>query len=637
MKTYQKPLVYSLLLCLLLLTYFIYFQGINGALYYDDLRPLSGLAKISDNHSALVYIFGDTSGPLGRPMSMLSFLFNQQDWPDNINAFLHFNILLNCANGLLVFTLCWQLVRLTSPLQAQPAWLALAASALWLFSPLLISTSLIAVQRMAGLSAFFQLFGLVTYLTCFFRFQHHPQRRLLAQALCIGFFTLLAMFSKENGILLPVFALVLESTLLRTAPQSQAFRRLRLIAFSACLLAILGYLASTLPYAAQAYESRPFTLFERLITQPVILFDYLRLAFIPSIFSYSPFHDHYPIYQSITAPPALLAMLALVALCVTAILLRKSQPWFSFAVLWFLAAHLLESSVIGLELYFEHRNYLALIGPCLAIGVVLSKIPKKFQFISRGLFVLYLCLLAFSSYQVTSIWGNQTLAAQLWFEYKPGSARASEHLAMKLLEVNEIELAYKVLQQQATNCPNCIASQIQALQLACRLNDSDYVTRYYQQGMLLSQHIKSLGSTPAALSEVTNYVKAGLCTQLSFEQLKALNIALLQYQHHGLGQGNRIALLSNLHQIAHAENNLAAQTYYLREAWTVSNDHSVGEVLVANLLEANQVKEAEEFITKEMCVIPQNSSWLKQQEKTTCERVGDWVQQEKLEQEGKNK
>src|SRR5690606_37280985 len=109
---------------------------------------------------------------------------------------------------------------------------------------------------------------------------------------------------KENGILLPVFALVLESTLLRTTPQSQSFRRLRLFAFSACLLVILCYLASTLPNAAQAYESRPFTLFERIITQPVILFDYLRLAFLPSILSYSPFHDHYPMYSSLTEFPA---------------------------------------------------------------------------------------------------------------------------------------------------------------------------------------------------------------------------------------------------------------------------------------------------------------------------------------------
>src|SRR5690606_33131729 len=119
-----------------------------------------------------------------------------------------------------------------------------------------------------------------------------------------GLFTLLAMFSKENGILLPIFALVLESTLLRTTAQTQVFRRLRLFAFSACLVLVVGYLVSTLPHAAQAYESRPFTLFERVITQPVILFDYLRLAFLPSIFSYSPFHDHYPIYQSLTELPA---------------------------------------------------------------------------------------------------------------------------------------------------------------------------------------------------------------------------------------------------------------------------------------------------------------------------------------------
>lgn len=629
MKVYHKRLAYFLFLCLLLLTYLIYLQGINGALYYDDFRPLSGLAQITDDQSALTYVLGEISGPLGRPISMLTFLFNQQDWPNNISAFLHFNILLHGINGLFVFALCWQLVRLASPQQTQPAWLALAASALWLLSPLLISTSLIAVQRMAGLSAFFQLLGLVTYLACFFRFQHHPQRRLFAQALCIGLFTLLAIFSKENGILLPIFALVLESTLLRTTAQTQAFRRLRLLAFSACLLVILGYLVSTLPHAAQAYESRPFTLFERVITQPVILFDYLRLAFLPSIFSYSPFHDHYPIYQSLTELPALFAMLTLASLLVSAVLLRKNQPWFSFAVLWFLAAHLLESSVIGLELYFEHRNYLALIGPCLALGVALSKVPAKFQLISRALFALYLCLLAFSSYQVTSIWGNQALAGQLWFEHKPGSARASEHFAIQLLEANQTEQAYWVLQQQAINCPDCIGSQMQAMQLACRFNDAERVTQYYQQGMQLSKIARSLGSAPSSLAAIITDVKDENCTLLSYDQLTALNTALLKHQHYGLGQGSRLALLVNLHQIANAKQDTDANIGYLLEAWQVKNDRSIAEILVGRLIEAQRLDDAQAFIDQEMCApttLPKIAV-LKQQELARCERATGWVQE----------
>lgn len=635
MNNIKSIFSYVAFFALVLLTYIIYKQGIAGALYYDDFRPLSGLTNLTDTHSKLAYILGESSGPLGRPISMLTFLFNQQDWPNNISTFLHFNILLHCINGLFVFALCWQLVRLASPQQTQPAWLALAASALWLLSPLLISTSLIAVQRMASLSAFFQLLGLVTYLACFFRFQHYPQRRLFVQALCIGLFTLLAMFSKENGILLPVFALVLESTLLRTKPQFQAFRKLRLLAFSACLLVVLGYLVSTLPNAAQAYESRPFTLFERAITQPVILFDYLRLAFLPSIFSYSPFHDHYPIYQSLTELPALLAILVLVTLCVSAVLLRKSQPWFSFAVLWFLAAHMLESSVIGLELYFEHRNYLALIGPCLALGVALSKVPAKFQLISRGIFVLYLCLLAFSSYQVAGIWGNQALAAQLWFEHNSGSARASEHFAIQLLEANQTEQAYWVLQQQAANCPDCIGSQMQAMQLACRFNDAERVTQYYQQGIQLSEAARSLGSAPSSLAAIINDVKDDDCTLLSYEQLKAINTALLKYQHYGLGQGSRLALLVNLHQIANVQQDTDANINYLHEAWQVKNDRTIAEILVGRLIEAQRLEDAITFINQEMCApatLPKIVV-LKKQELARCERATAWVQEARTPQE----
>ena len=41
----------------------------------------------------------------------------------------------------------------------------------------------------------------------------------------------------------------------------------------------------------------------------------------------------------------------------------------AFAVLFFLAGHILESSIFPLELIFEHRNYLPSFGPWFALGV----------------------------------------------------------------------------------------------------------------------------------------------------------------------------------------------------------------------------------------------------------------------------
>ena len=60
------------------------------------------------------------------------------------------------------------------------------------------------------------------------------------------------------------------------------------------------------------------------------------------------------------------------ALRAAALLLRHKSPIFSFAVLFFLASHALESSAFPLEMVFEHRNYLASLGPLLFLAYLVT-------------------------------------------------------------------------------------------------------------------------------------------------------------------------------------------------------------------------------------------------------------------------
>jgi hypothetical protein len=51
-------------------------------------------------------------------------------------------------------------------------------------------------------------------------------------------------------------------------------------------------------------------------------------------------------------------MVAVVLLIALAIKQYRSWPYLSFGVLFFFLNHLIESSIIPLELVFEHRNYI---------------------------------------------------------------------------------------------------------------------------------------------------------------------------------------------------------------------------------------------------------------------------------------
>ncbi|MEG1806348.1 MAG: hypothetical protein RR327_08155, partial [Clostridia bacterium] len=58
-------------------------------------------------------------------------------------------------------------------------------------------------------------------------------------------------------------------------------------------------------------------------------------------------------------------------------LARKKYPLITLAILFFFAAHLMESTVIGLELYFEHRNYIAAIFLFLPLALGLFILSEK--------------------------------------------------------------------------------------------------------------------------------------------------------------------------------------------------------------------------------------------------------------------
>ena len=116
---------------------------------------------------------------------------------------------------------------------------------------------------------------------------------------------------------------------------------------------------------------RPFTLSERLLSESIILFDYLRQILLPNISTMGPFQDD----TSRILGLSLFTFAAIafwVVITIMAISKRRQMPLFSFAVLFFLVGHLLESTFFGLELYFEHRNYLPSTGLIAALFAIAS-------------------------------------------------------------------------------------------------------------------------------------------------------------------------------------------------------------------------------------------------------------------------
>lgn len=383
------PLV---LLALAGLTVVAYWPGLHGGFLFDDFANLPALGSsgpITNWPTFWRYITSGVADPTGRPLTMLTFLVDAQDWPASPFPFKRTNLILHLVNGALLFCLLQRLGRL-GPLLANASpdrsaakdaapgfWRAdLAAAlgaALWTLHPLWISTTFYIVQREAMLPATFTLLGLLAWL--------RGREKILSGevlrgfgwiGLGLGLATLCGLLSKANGILLPGLALVIEYVWLRRFPADLAgvgratdgrrdvYRRVMWIFGWVPTIGVVAYLAWSgwTGFTVQP-SARSWTLEERLITEPRIIVDYLSLLWVPRPFTPGLFNDHVVVARSLLSPwttlPSILSVLGLIG---GAWALRKRFPAWALVVLFYFYGQSLESTTIPLELYFEHRNYL---------------------------------------------------------------------------------------------------------------------------------------------------------------------------------------------------------------------------------------------------------------------------------------
>ena len=103
---------------------------------------------------------------------------------------------------------------------------------------------------------------------------------------------------------------------------------------------------------------RPFSPLERLLTQGRVLFLYVSLLLYPIPSRLMFLHD-IDTSRSLFDPWTTLAAIIGIVLCLLfAALKAKKYPLLSFAILFFILNHLVEGTLIPLELIYEHRNYI---------------------------------------------------------------------------------------------------------------------------------------------------------------------------------------------------------------------------------------------------------------------------------------
>lgn len=421
----------------------VYANGLHGPFLFDDHIHITQnryvqIDSLSADDLAQAWNSSFSRFPANRPLAQLSFGINHALAGLDPWAFKLTNLLIHLASGLLVFVFTRLLYRALAGETYDPARGALfaaATAALWLLHPLHVSTVLYTVQRMAQLSSLGTLLALSAYLHG--RLEIAAGRPGGAWMLLSAPLALLAFLAKENAALLPLLLLVLELTVLARVgfgTQRRFVRGVQLAYIAVPLLAGAGYLATHLELVS--YTGRDFTLEQRLLTQPRVLWTYLQWLFVPDVTAFALFHDDLVVSTSWLSPwTTLPAALGLLVATGAALAGRRRYPVAAFALLFFLGNHALESSVLPLEMMFEHRNYLASVGP-LALAaylVTVSATPARMR--RLALLVSALLLLAYSAVTWVRVdhWSSYSKFVLTSAEHHPGSLRSNFMAAQALI------------------------------------------------------------------------------------------------------------------------------------------------------------------------------------------------------------
>ena len=122
----------------------------------------------------------------------------------------------------------------------------------------------------------------------------------------------------------------------------------------------------------------------------------------------SLFHDNFPIQRSLDLPTIALASGYLALIAAAFRLQRTRNAAIGFGILWFFLCHSLESTAVSLELVFEHRNYLAILGPAFVLILGMSRVlgTPKLQRIAPAAMLGLVALLALNTGARAFVWGN---------------------------------------------------------------------------------------------------------------------------------------------------------------------------------------------------------------------------------------
>lgn len=567
----------------------MYWPGIAGNFLFDDYPNLQLMETIGAQpdtwRGVLTYLDSSFAGPTKRPVAMLSFLLEYGNWPGFPAEFKRNNILFHLATTLAVAWFALLVIRRVGQPEHIAMAVAVLTAALFALHPIQVSTVLYVVQRMAILAAFFCLLALIAFLKGVALIERGRCCGWLLLLVCYPLLGALSLLSKENGVLVVLLAAVIvyflpiDGNNLRRSARAQ----LNVVAFApaALLLLLLAAMFVRLMLTNPTLVGREFTVMERLYTQPRILLDYLSLLAFPRMQSAGVYNDGVAISTSLFNPVTTLPAMVVITLAILgAFRLRRRYPLLGLGIVGFFAAHLIESSFIGLELYFEHRNYLPSVFLFIAAAALLVDLAQRRR--EGGALAIGLILAVYGTFLFMNVdlWRDNRKMFMVWAEQTPSSERAQLQVASLWARNGEYAKALSFVERGAAAKPDSPRSSLYDMAIKCHagLPITDEMIRNTLHALRVYPYHQS---TYNYFKEVLIAKRVANCS-LSFDSLAQLTDAL--FSSETIRSGNVRALKHfELGNLLLAQGDAAGAAAEYAKANALRSDLQAGLIEVASL------------------------------------------------------
>lgn len=441
----------------------IYSNTLEAPFYFDDIFNIEESRSVRLNQFTPKGILNAClNSPISnRPVSYISFALNYYLGYYNVFGYHIVNIVIHILSGLW-FYLFLELTLSHSHLnldKKQQFLISFFTALIWLVHPIQIQSVTYIVQRMNSMAAMFYALTFWLYIKGRMSANNRKQWLFFSAAAFSG---VLALGSKEITASLLFFLFLYEYYFFQNLRKVWLKRNVILFIGIFIIFGIIIYVfmgANPFETILTAYANRNFTLTERVLTQYRVIMFYISLLVYPLPSRLSLLHD-FQISTSLFEPvTTFLSIIVIIGLLVFAVIIAKKERLISFCILWFFGNLLIESSIVGLEIIFEHRTYLPSMFFILIPVIILFRY-SKWNLVRKGFLSAIVVVFCFWTYERNNVWNDPVAFWKDNIIKSPNSERGYNNLGRIYILKDSYQLAIQSLKQAIKLNTNMVEAYI---------------------------------------------------------------------------------------------------------------------------------------------------------------------------------